>query len=476
MSQDPQTAAREAERRRILSGLMLIMFLGALGQLIVAPAMPTINEELGDVENLPWIVTAYLVAAAVSTPILGKLSDIYSRRHMLLASVTLFLIGSVLCALAPTTLVLALARAVQGLGGGALIALSQATIGDVIPPRERGRYQAYIGTAFASASLSGPVLGGALAQHVHWSAIFWLNLPFGLIAMVVVHRALRELRHEHAAPRLDMTGAALVTSAIVTVLLALSWGGVRYPWTSAPVLGLFGAAILSAALYALHARRREDAFLPLDLLHDKVVAPASITSFFMMVSMIGLSAYMPIYFEVVGGLSTTGAGVAQSALMAGTTCGGLVMGRSLGRLSNPKMLATPLLVLASAALVVLSLAAGELHVVALALMLGAVAFSLGMMFPLTTVSIQNAIERRHLGVAMATLNLLRSTGGAVGSAIFGTILLGGAGGTRSSAAAGLDAGALAGAFGWLFAGIAATIVLGILALATMESRPLRTTV
>lgn len=474
MSAAPDTA-REAERRRILSGLVLIMFLGALGQLIVAPALPTINAELGDVENLPWIITAYLVAAAVATPILGKLSDIYSRRRMLLASLALFLVGSVLCALAPTTLILALARAVQGLGGGALIALSQATIGDVIPPRDRGRYQAYIGTAFASASLAGPVLGGALAEHLHWSAIFWLNVPFGLVAMLVVHRALRHLRHEHAAPRLDLTGAALLTAAIVAVLLALSWGGVRYPWLSAPVLGLFGAAVAGAGLYALHARRLADAFLPLDLLHDKVVAPASITSFFVMVSMIGLSAYMPIYFELVGGLSTTGAGLAQSALMAGTTSGGMFMGRRLGRLDRPKWLAAPLLAVAVLVLAALSVAADQLPLVALALMLGAVAFALGMMFPLTTVSIQNAIERRHLGVAMATLNLLRATGGAVGSAIFGAILLGGASGSRATVAASLDAASLAGAFGWMFAGIGVTMVLGIIALATMESRPLRGT-
>jgi MFS family permease len=158
MSGDVPSVASEAERRRILSGLMLIMFLGALAQLVVAPALPTISAELGDVEHLPWVVTAYLLAAAVSTPVLGKMSDIYSRRRMLLASLAVFLVGSTLCALAPSVPLLAVARAVQGIGGGALIALAQATIGDVIPPRERGRYQAYIGTAFASASLGGRFL------------------------------------------------------------------------------------------------------------------------------------------------------------------------------------------------------------------------------------------------------------------------------------------------------------------------------
>lgn len=475
MSADDDIARREAERRRILSGLMLIMFLGALAQLIVAPALPTMSAELGDVDLLPWIITAYLLAAAVSTPILGKLSDIYGRRRMLLASLAVFLVGSTLCALAPSMLVLALARAVQGFGGGALIALCQAAIGDVIPPRERGRYQAYIGTAFASASLSGPALGGVLAQYAHWSVIFWINLPLAVLAMLSVDRALRHYRHEHTASRVDMTGATLVVGAIVAALLALSWGGVRYPWLSAPILGLLAAAAVSAALYVRHARRQPDAFLPLDVLHDRVVAPASVTTFFIMVSMVGLSAYTPIYFELVAGLSTTGAGLAQTALMLGTTCGGVFMGRYLGRLARPKRLAMPVLALAVALLLVLSVAAPGLPLAAIEVLLAVIGFAMGMMFPMTTVSIQNAIERRHLGVAMATLNLLRSTGGAVGSAIFGAVLLGGAGGMRPHAAGGLDGAGLADAFGFLFAGVAVTVALGIVALATMEQRPLRGT-
>lgn len=475
MSAEPGTAATEAERIRVLTGCMLIMFLGALAQLVVAPALPTMGAELGDVEHLPWIVTAYLLAAAVSTPLLGKLSDIYGRRQMLLASLGIFMVGSVMCALAPSTVILAVARAVQGVGGGALIALCQAAIGDVIPPRERGRYQAYIGTAFACASLSGPLLGGVLAQYAHWSVIFWINLPVALLAMLIVNRALRHLRHEHKAPRLDMIGAALLTVAIVAVLLALSWGGVRYPWLSAPIVGLFVLGAAGAALYAWHARRLPDAFLPLDVLHDRVVAPASIASFFIMVSMVGVSAYMPIYFELVTGLSTSGAGLAQSVMMVGTTSGGVFMGSSLGRVARPKRLAAPLLVVAIGLLIALSLAVDRLPLGGLLAVLATIGFAFGMMFPMTTVSIQNAIERRHLGVAMATLNLLRSTGGAVGAAIFGAILLGG-GGHPGHEVERLDAAGLGAAFQILFAGVAVTVLCGLVALSRMENRELRSTV
>lgn len=472
MSNESPRETTEAERRQILGGLVLIIFLGALGQLIVAPALPTIGAELGDIEHLPWIVTAYLLAAAVSTPLLGKLSDVYGRRRALLASLAVFLVGSALCALAPSVLFLAFARAVQGFGGGALIALCQATIGDVIPPRDRGRYQAHIVTAFAAASLGGPVVGGALVQYAHWSVVFWLNLPVAVIAMLTMNRALRHLRHEHTAPRLDVTGAALLITAIVALLLGLSWGGVRYAWNSAPILGLFAVAGSGTVLYVLHARRLADAFLPLGVLRDRVFAPASTGSFFVLMGMIGISAYMPTYFVLVVGLSTGEAGLAQTALAVGTTTGGLFMGRRLARLERPKWLAAPFLVAALLALLALSFGAGRLPLIVIELLLPIIGFAFGMTFPMTTVSIQNAIERRHLGVAMATLNLVRSIGGAIGSAIFGAILLGGA---RPGSTAMLDRADLADSFALLFLGIAAAVALAIVVFSTMEHRPLRDT-
>jgi len=463
----------EADRKKILSGLLVIIFLGALGQLIVAPVLPTLGAELGDIEHLPWIVSAYLLAAAVSTPVFGKLSDIHGRRRILLVALAVFLVGSALCALAPTMVLLAVARFIQGLGGGAFIALCQAAIADIIPPRERGRYQAHIVTAFAASTIGGPIVGGLLAEYAHWSMIFWLNLPLALLGMVMMDRAMRTLPVRLVERRLDGVGALLLTGAMVAMLLALSWGGVRFPWLSLPILALGGAALAGFAIYVLYARDKLDPFLPLNLFHDRVVAPACISSFFAMMALIGLSAYTPMYFELVLGLSSSRAGFAQTALAFGTTLGGMLMGRLIARLSKPKHLALPLQVLAVAALLVMVFAVDRLPIAVILIFLTVIGFALGTMFPLTTVSTQNAVDRNHLGVVMATLNLLRSIGGALGSAIYGAILLGGAQTGPRADIASLSPAVLAEGYTLVFTGVVAAIVLSMIAIAPMEQRALR---
>ncbi len=470
---DTMPEVSEADRIRILSGLLLVIFLGALGQLIVAPVLPTLGAELGDIEHLPWIVSAYLLAAAVSTPVFGKLSDIHGRRRVLLVALSLFLVGSVFCALAPTMILLAVARFIQGLGGGAFIALCQAAIADIIPPRERGRYQGHIVTAFAASTIGGPIVGGLLAEYAHWSLIFWLNLPLGLLGMVMMDRAMRTLPVRLVDRRLDLVGALQLTGAMVAMLLALSWGGVRYPWLSLPILGLAAAALAGFAVYVVHARGMPDPFLPLNLFHDRVVAPACIASFFAMVAMIGLSAYTPMYFELVVGLSSSRAGLAQTALAIGTTLGGMLMGRLIARLPRPKRLAVPLMIVAIAALLILVFAIDRLAIALILLLLALIGFALGTMFPLTTVSTQNAVDRNHLGVVMATLNLLRSIGGALGSAVYGAILLGGAQTGPRAALASLSPSALAEGYTLVFAGVAAAVALAVIAIAPMEQRALR---
>jgi EmrB/QacA subfamily drug resistance transporter len=463
----------EADRLKILSGLLLIMFLGALGQLIVAPVLPTLGAELGDVEHLPWIVSAYLLTAAVSTPIFGKLSDIHGRRRILIVAIVIFLAGSTFCAIAPTMVLLAVARGIQGFGGGAFIALCQASIADIIPPRERGRYQGHIVAAFAASTIGGPIVGGLLAEYAHWSLIFWLNLPLGVLAMVMVDRAMRHLPDRRVERRLDIVGALLLTTAIVTLLLALSWGGVRYPWLSPPILGLAAGALAGFAIYALYAGRTPDPFLPLDVLNDRVVAPACISTFFVMMALIGLSAYMPMYFELVLQLSTSSAGFAQTALALGTTIGGLLMGSVIARLPRPKLLALPAQAVAIAALLALTFAIDRLPLAVVLALLIVIGFALGTMFPLTTVSTQNAVDRQHLGVVMATLNLTRNIGGALGSAVYGAILLSGTQGGGRATIAALSAATLAENYTLVFGGVALAIAFAMLTLAPMENRALR---
>ena len=224
--------------RRIVLGILLAMLLGALDQTIVATALPTIGRDLNDLGNLPWVVTAYLLTATAVTPLYGKLSDIHGRRTMLLVAITIFAFGSVATALAPSMPVLIIARGLQGLGGGGLLSLSQVIVADVVSPRERGRYQGYIGAVFALSSLGGPVLGGFFAEHLHWSLIFWINLPLGLLAFLMTNSVLKRLPRHERPHRLDLIGATLMLLATIALLLALTWGGTRYAWASPQIAGL----------------------------------------------------------------------------------------------------------------------------------------------------------------------------------------------------------------------------------------------
>ncbi|HET9175250.1 MAG TPA: MFS transporter, partial [Pseudolabrys sp.] len=233
------------EVRAIVLGIMLAMFLGALDQTIVATALPTIGRHFGNLEDLSWVVTAYLLTGTAVTPLYGKLADIHGRRVVMLTAIVIFVTGSVACALAPTMSALVLARAFQGLGGGGLMALAQTIIADIVSPRERGRYQGYIGAVFATSSVGGPVLGGFLTEHIDWSLIFWINLPLGLCALGMTSNVLRRVPYHPRKHKLDVVGALLMMAASVALLFALTWGGRRFEWISPQIGGLlFGSAAL----------------------------------------------------------------------------------------------------------------------------------------------------------------------------------------------------------------------------------------
>ncbi len=469
--------------RSIFIGIMLAMLLSALDQTIVATAMPTIGRDLGDVAHLPWIVTAYLLASTAVTPLYGKFSDMHGRRVTLLIGIVIFLVGSLACALAPTMLALILARAVQGFGGGGLIALAQTIVADMVTPRERGRYQVYFGAVFASASIAGPVLGGFFAETLHWSMIFWINLPLGALAFFLVNERLKLLPRHERRHRLDVLGAVLMSCATVSLMLALSWGGVRYPWMSGPVLGLFA---LSAGLWTAFVRRMMTApepLIPLPVILDRVVGFAILSSTLGMGTYIGLAIFVPIYFEAALGLSARQSGLALIPLMVGITIGSTLSGRAMARFRHYKRI--PLGGVATAVVSVGSLAAlaGSAPFWSIEVLLMLTSGGLGTLMPVATVSLQNAVLPHHLGTATASMNFSRQLGGAIVVAAFGAIVLGGHAAAHGPAVLGsrgitpetLSGGdaLLADAFHWVF--VAATIgLLGSLtALFLMEERPLR---
>ena len=467
----PAAALDHAAIRGILAGIMLAMFLGALDQTIVAPALPTIGHELGDLDGLPWVVTAYLLSSTAVTPLYGKLSDIHGRRAMLLTSIALFVLGSLACALAPSMLALILARGLQGVGGGGLISLAQTIIADVVAPKERARYQGLIASVFVVSSVLGPVLGGVFAQQLHWSLIFWINLPLGLAALWMTDRALRRLPRHERPHRLDLIGAMLIVLATICFLLALSWGGVRYPWTAPPMLALLGGSLSLSLLFAWRLTVAPEPFLPLSVLREPVVALGTASACFAMGTFIGLSIYVPVYFEGARGLSASQSGLALIPLMAGVILGATTAARLMARLRHYKR--PPLAGLALAILGCLALAPHpvELPFAVAEILLALVGIGVGTVLPVTTVAIQNAVPMHQLGTATGVMSFFRSLGGAVAVAGFGALVLGGA---RSH---GPVPQVLAGdaelVFRTMFLTAAAGFAAAFLWLALMAERPLR---
>lgn len=468
-----------AEIRTIIIGIMLAMLLAALDQTIIATALPTIGRELGDLEHLPWVVTVYLLTSTAVTPLYGKFSDSHGRRVTMLIGIVVFIAGSIACAVAPNMLVLILARGLQGLGGGGLVALAQTIVADLVPPKERGRYQVYFASVFMASSLIGPVLGGFFAEHLHWSVIFWINLPLGLIALSITFHTLKKLPRHDRPHRLDLLGALLMVAATVSLLLALSWGGLRYPWFSTQVIGLVIGSLVLWGCFAARMKLAPEPLIPPGVLHNSVVRMGVLAACFGMGTYIGLTIYLPVYFEAVRGLSASLSGLALIPLMAGTVCGATLSGRSMTKVQHYKRLPVAGLLIAMVATGVLAVFARDLSITLVEVLLAIISVGLGTLLPVSTVAIQNAVAPHELGTATGTANFFRSLGGALIVAVFGAIVLSGAG--LSSAASfetlahmaaqsGID---LADVFSYVFVAAGVGFGLALAFLVAMKELPLR---
>ncbi len=448
--------------RAIVAGIMLAMFLSALEQTIVAPALPAIGKSLGGIGDLSWVVTAYLLAATATTPLFGKLSDIYGRRTVLLSAIGIFIGGSVACALAPTIWMLILARGLQGIGGGGLLPIAQTIIADLLSPRERPVVQGRTSIMFMSASILGPVLGGLLTDHLHWSFIFWINLPLGAVALIMTERALRHLPRHDRPHRLDMIGAALMVGAALSLMLALARGGTHDPWNSWRIVILLAS---SAALWALFAARlltAPEPFIPLAILRGRVTSTITCAAFFSIGTIIGITIYTPLYCQTVLGVSASLSGFALIAFMVGAVVGAQLAARLMVHLTRYMRVPMVGLLIAIAALAVLAADPAGHSLVEVGVLLFALGCGLGPMYPVSTVLMQNEVKPHQLGTATGTLNFFRTLGGAILVAVFGAIVLGGARGSSGAMTLeklAADHGDMAPAFHWVF--IAAAICLGI---------------
>jgi EmrB/QacA subfamily drug resistance transporter len=461
------------EVRTIILGVMVAMFIAALDQTIVATALPTIGHDLQNLVDLPWVVTSYLVAATAVAPLYGKFSDIHGRRVTMLIGISTFVVGSIACALAPNMLSLIAARALQGLGGGGLISLAQTVVADVTSPRERGRYQGYFAAVFASSSLLGPVLGGVFAEHLHWSVIFWINLPVGLLAYFMTSSALKKLPRHDRWHRLDVLGAVLLVLASMSLMLALSRGGERHAWLSAEVLGLFGASGLFWVLFAYRQATASEPLVPATVLRNSVVATGTASSFFGMGALIGLTVFTPVYFESVMGLPPDRSGLALLPLTVGVVLGATAAGRRMVKVVHYKRIPLVGTLVAMAGCLVLAFFSASFSLLSVEILLAVVSMGMGTMLPVTTVAVQNAVSPHELGTTTSAIGFFRQLGGAFMVAVLGTIILSGRAGIDASPAPGVSGEVDVSPFAWMFAIAALAFLIAFLLLLMMEERPFR---
>jgi EmrB/QacA subfamily drug resistance transporter len=473
----PQSPLSHAEIKPIVVGVMLAMFLGALDQTIVATALPTIGRHFGDLGDLSWVVTAYLLTATAVTPLYGKLSDIHGRRLMMLIAISLFVIGSVACALAPSMTALVLGRACQGLGGGGLMALAQTIIADIVSPRERGRYQGYIAAVFASSSVGGPVLGGFLTQHIDWSLIFWINLPLGLVALGMTSNVLLRVPFHPRKHRLDVIGALLMMAAAVVLLLALSWGGRRFDWMSAPIAALLVASGVLWSLFGLRLMRAPEPFLPLSVLANPVVRTAALSGACAMATLVGMTIFVPLYFETVLHLSASESGLALIPLLGAVVTLSTITGRLTTHMVHYKRPALIGLAIAILALGALAIAPAALPIAPVLVLLAFVGAGIGTVFPISTICMQNAVVQHQMGIATGAANFFRALASALFVAVLGAIVLGGLGGVTGVSmemlARTASAHALGVAFRFVFMACTLVVAFGMAFLIAMEERALK---
>jgi EmrB/QacA subfamily drug resistance transporter len=404
----------------IFSGLMLVLLLAALDSTIVATALPTIVGDLGGLERLSWVTSAYLLAQTAVTPLYGKLGDQLGRKRVLQSAIALFLVGSGLCGLAGSMTELIAFRAIQGLGAGGLIVLVQSTVGDIVSPRERGRYQGLFGAVFGLASVAGPLLGGLIVEHLSWRWIFYVNLPVGLVALVVISLTLPTVS-ARTRPAIDYLGAGLLASALSAIVLVASLGGTTWPWGSPQSVIVAAVGVLLFGVFLMVERRAREPVLPMAVLRDEVFRIAGLLSLIVGFALFGSVTFLPLFFQTVFQASPTGAGLRLIPLLGGLVVTSIASGRLISRTGHYK----PFPIAGTAVMTVgmLLLSRLGLHTSAAAadLYLLVLGLGLGLVMQVLVLAVQNAVEYSVLGAATSGVTLARGIGGSLGAAVFGTI-------------------------------------------------------
>ncbi len=418
---DAPTTFTHRQIQIILIGLMSGMLLAALDQSIVGTALPRIVSDLGGLNHITWVVTAYLLTSTASTPLWGKISDLYGRRIIFQITIVIFLIGSALCGLAQSMPQLILFRAIQGIGGGGLMAIAFAIIGDVIPARERGRYSGYFGAVFGVSSLAGPLLGGWITDNISWRWIFYINLPIGIVALVVTSIVLKMPVIKRDA-KIDYLGATSIVAGVSSLLLYLNWAGEKYGWTSPTALAFVAVSVAMTVAFVVIELRATEPIIPMQLFRNPIFSVANAFGFLIGFALFGGAIYLPLYLQTVKGMSPTESGLAMLPMVAGTFSMSIISGQLITRTGKYKIYP----IIGAGILLVALYLLSTLHVttpywqIAIYAFLFGVGLGLAMMTIMTPV--QNAVSPRDIGTATSATTFGRSLGGAIGAAFFGAVM------------------------------------------------------
>lgn len=396
------------------------MLFAALNQTIVGTVLPRIVQSLGGVEYLTWVFTLYMLTSSVSSVLAGRLSDLYGRKPFLVTGVVVFSVGSFLCGLSGSIWELIVWRGLQGIGGGLVMSTSFAAVADLFSPRERGRWQGLLGAGFGLASVLGPTLGGFVVDHADWHWVFWIFLPVGVPTLWLLLRLFPSVPRGERQP-LDVAGAGFLTATLVPLLLAFSWAGTRYPWTSVEVDALLGAAVVAAVLLVVAERRAPKPVLPLGMLSNPTVALSNGVSFLLGAGMFGAIIYVPMFAQVVLGSSATESGFVTMPMTLGLVLASAVSGQVVTRTGRYKLLAIAGLLVVAAGTTSLALLDSSSSMARVALGIAVTGLGIGVGLPVFTLTVQNAVDPREVGVATASSQLSRQLGGVLGASVMGSV-------------------------------------------------------